>query len=516
MEDSNDGGPEGEEDEDTRVQALWARLRDQLDTVRQLRRQLSDKRKRLREFREKKVEADNRFMGMLRPYLVVGYGLGSPADAIMRQFEEMQRESNDYHEKEAEVEQLEAELDNEELSLEILQMQFFSILYGASGGSGHEDDSAARSVADSSGPPSRASLLGIPADRPVDTHPLYEQLLDAIGERGLVKEHYTDIVMYRDSILYELKLAIKRERLRDADGRPDKSGALPDSSDLELLAAITDNPARVDGLQAKYKAKIGKEKVDFLRDYPKEEAMVQRELEQTKDTVDRLRQLCTDKGVMRKNAPYDEEYCIFSGTGVPFSAEAIDISQEQLPKPEEALANTRFPILLSNPRHVLEDGFPLTPDGALRAAVRLPHDHPARPRLVQEAIKEYGISHLVVDSVPEDKSDYINRWLLHRLRTSPLEVELLYTIFSIKLKVRNMRRWQEDVLYHWMRDETNKAKEEYDAMAITRDTRSIDENTGSESAESALDIHGRPESDPEDSVESTRRHRRSRSSQSAS
>ncbi|OIW29757.1 hypothetical protein CONLIGDRAFT_680574 [Coniochaeta ligniaria NRRL 30616] len=512
-EDEDDG--DGEDDEDSRVQALWIKLRDQRNAVQQLRLELSGKRKRLRELRRRKDDADNRFMGIVRPYLVVGNGLPSPGDIIIRQFEAMQKESNEYHDEEAEVEQLEAELDEEELSRETLETQFFTILYGASGDNGPREDSPSRSVTDSYAPPSRASLLGIPADRPVDIHPLYKQLLDAVGDRELAKEHHTELMMHRDSILYDLQLTIKRERLRDTEGRPDKFGALPDGDDLELLTAIADNPARLDDLQARYRNSIGQENEEFLREFPKEETMLREKLKETKDEVDRLRQLCIDKGVMRKNAPYHEEYTIFSDAGEPFSAETMSINQEQVPRREEALANTRFPILLSNPRHVLEDEFPLTPRGALRAATRLPNDDPARPHLVAEAMKEYGISTLVVESAADDKSDYINRWLLHRLRISPLEVELLYTIFSTTLKVKNTRRWQEDVLYYWSRDGANKAKEEYTGLITTRDALIIDDDLASENLNSALGRPDRPGSDPGDSP-THRGHQKPRSLQSAS
>ncbi|KAJ9161186.1 hypothetical protein NKR19_g2481 [Coniochaeta hoffmannii] len=514
--DEDDSRSESEDEEDSRVQALWVKLRDKRDAVQQLRLELSDKRKHLRELRRKKNEADNRFMGMVRPYLVAGRGLPGPGDMIIRQFEAMQRESNEYHDEEAEVEQLEAELDEEELSRETLETQFFTILYGASGGGSHREDSPSRSVAESYAPPSRASLLGIPADRPVDIHPLYKQLLDAVGDRELAKEHHTELMMHRDSILYDLQLTIKRERLRDAEGRPDKVGALPDSSDIELLTGIADNPSRLDELQAKYRTSIGQENEEFLREFPREDAMLREKLKETKDEVDRLRQLCIDKGVMRKNAPYHEEYTIFSDAGEPFSAETMSINQEHGPKREEALANARFPILLSNPRYVLEDDFPLTPRGALRAATKLPSDDQSRPQLVAEAMKEYGISTLVVESAADNKSDYINRWLLHRLRISPLEVELLYTIFSTELKVKNKRRWQEDVLYYWSRDDANKPKEDYDGVATTRDVLSIDDDVASENVNSALGMLDRPGSDPGDSPRPPRGHQRARSLQSLS
>jgi hypothetical protein len=508
-------GDDAEDDEDSRVQALWIKLRDQRNAVRQLRLELSDKRKRLRQLRRKKDEADNRFMGLVRPYLVAGNDLPTPGDTIIRQFEAMQKESNEYHDEEAEVEQLEGELDQEELARETLETQFFTILYGVSGGSGHRDDSPSGSVAESYAPPSRASLLGIPADRPVDIHPLYRQLLDAVGNRELAKEHHTELMMHRDSILYDLQMTIKRARLRDAEGRPDKSGALPDGDDMELMSAVADNPKRLDELQAKYRTNISREDVEFLREFPSEEAAAREDMRKKRDEVDRLRQLCIDKGVMRKNAPYHEEYTIFFEPGEPFSVETMSINEEQTPRREEALADTRFPILLSNPRHVLHDPLPLTPRGALRVATRLPNDDQTRPHSVAEAMKEYGISTLVVESAAENKSDYINRWLLHRLRISPLEVELLYTIFSSTLKVNNIRRWQEDVLYYWSRDSANKAKEEYDGPVTTRDALVIDDDdTASAHLNSALASPDHPESDPGDSPKWRRDLRKPRSLQS--
>ncbi len=77
-----------------------------------------------------------------------------------------------------------------------------------------------------------------------------------------------------------------------------------------------------------------------------------------------------------------------------------------------------FPILLSNPQHVLRP-VPLTEKEAWREAMKLPQDHPDRERIVADATKELGITTLLRHSAEGDKSDYINRWLLHRLRISP-------------------------------------------------------------------------------------------------
>jgi hypothetical protein len=492
-EDDDDNDDDGDDSgsvawllEDSRVQSLWSKLGDQRDTVRKLRLDLLDKRRRLRDLRKKKDEADNRFMGMVRPFLVAGHGLGSPGDMIIRQFDLMQKESNEYHDEEAEVEQLEHKLEDEEVARETLETQFFTVLYGASGGGRRREDSLSEPVPRTHVPPSRASLLGITADRPDDIHPLYKRLLEAVGDRELAKEELAELQMYRESILYDLQLAIKRGRLREAEGRSDKTGAMPDSSDLELLNAIADDPSRLDELQPKYRTSIGRDNEEFLRDFAKEQAMLHEKLVQAKEEVDRLRKLCQDKGAMPKNRPYNEEYIIFADVSDSFSADTMSFNENEVRKQVDALANPRFPILLSNPRHVLQDDFPLTAREAYRAATRLPSDDRARPKLVAEALKEYGIETLVLESAAENKNDYVNRWLLQRLRISPLEVELLYTIFSTSLQVKNTRRWQEDVLYHWSRDEGNKPKEYYDGAVTSRGTLSIDNDLASGNINSAL------------------------------
>jgi hypothetical protein len=492
-EDNGENGDSVEEEdgeEDRRVQALWIKLRDQRTAVRELRLELSDRRKRSRELRTKKDDADNGFMGLVRAHVVTGNLPPSLGDVFARQFEVMQKARNDYQNEEADVEQLEDRLDQEELYREILETQFFTILYGAAGGNGEQEVSPSGSVAGSYAPPSRASLLGIPADRPVDIHPLYKQLLDAVGDRELAKEHYTELMAHRDSILYDLQMTMKRERLRDAEGRPDKLGAIPGTDDMESIAAIAGDPEKLNKLMARYGTSVDSDSEEFLRDFPEEEVILKGKLEEIKGRVDRLRQLCIDKGFMRKNLPYHEEYTIFSDTGEPFSAENMSINQEQVPRREEPLADLRFPILLSNPRHVLELE---TPKTALKTATRLPNDDPTRPHQVAEAMKEYGISTLLWDTQAEDKSDYINRWLLQRLRISPLEVELLYTVFSSSLKVRNIRRWQEDVLYYWSRDDGNKPNEVFEGPATMMDHLVIDDDVGSEKLNSVLGSAGHPE-----------------------
>lgn len=50
----------------------------------------------------------------------------------------------------------------------------------------------------------------------------------------------------------------------------------------------------------------------------------------------------------------------------------------------------------------------------------------------------------------------MNRWLLQQLRMSRLNVQLLHSTFisSRSLKIRNLWRWQHDVIFYWWRDNT--------------------------------------------------------------
>lgn len=486
-----------------RTQALWVQLQDQRSDARELRARLSEKRGRLRELREQNDETDNSFMGLIRTHLGGGHRVSLASNAVMQRFKEMQSIRGACRLIEGEVEQLEIQLEEVESSREILETQFFSYLH-ASSGSGHRDPSPPESDADGYAPPSRTSLLGIPADRPVDIHPLYRRLLDAVGDRELAWEHHMDLVMHRDAILYNLDLSLKRGQLRAAEGYPGLFAAVSDEDDFQpWQTTLAEDPDRLDELHDRYKLVIDKEDYDFLKTFSDTKADAEEKLSTAKSEVERLRQLCTENGVMPKNVPYHEEYTVFSDSNEPLEADTMSINEEQNSRPEEeGLANARFPVLLSNPRHVLGPE-PLTAKGQLRRATSLARDEPSRAQLVGEAMKEYGISTLLIESAGENKSDYINRWLLHRLRTSPLEAELLYTIFSTKLKVRNMRRWQEDVLYHWSRDKANRPDEALEGPITTRDSFIIDDRTSSDHLNSALEMASRPQSDLGDALNHT-------------
>lgn len=481
------------------TRTLWVRLQDQRAMSRDLRARLLAKRARLRELRNQNSDRDNGFMRLVRPYFLEGGPLPS-SRGLRSRFKQMQSIRSKYHVVEAEVEELEAQLDKEESAREILESQFYSHLnveYDSENG-GHQGPLPPEPDTKEDVPRSRASLRGITAERPTDVHPLYTLLLHAVGDRELAREHITELTIHRDSTLRKLDLSVKRERVRATEGTPGLPAAISDEEELGPWQALIKEPHRLDDINRQYKSNIDDEDFNFLKSFPEERRIAEQQLEEAETKVAQLKQRCFQKGVMRKNAPYHEEYTIFSEPGAPPPPGPISIGQEQSPSREDGLANPHFPVLLSDPSHVLEPE-PLTAKGALRKATRMANSEPSKAQLVAAAMKEYGISTLLAESEAENKSDFINRWLLQRLRNSPIEVLILYNCFSAVLKVRNVRRWQEDVLYFWSRDEANRPSWELHGPITAQDSLQIVDTVSWEHVNSVLDVTSHPQSDQGDS-----------------
>jgi hypothetical protein len=477
------------------LRELWADLRQQRTKIRELRLNLIKKRAQAQELRKRQDAIDNSFMSLLRPYLAPSEGPTIPRELITQKFEDMQKIRDLYQSEELEINELEQQLEDEEGLCEVIDARFLS-RYHRSDSSEAQKQSPQRREKSAVRESSPVELLGIKGDRPTDLHPLYRKLLGAVGDRELAREHNSELLMHRDSILYDLDLSLKRERLRRAEGSPDKSRAVSNAEDLETLRIVAEQPEKLPEIQDKHHLTIDEEDYKFLRDFSQNMAVAGDRLARAKAEVERLRKLCIEKGVMRKNAPYYEEYSIYVDSGETIPGGTMSLKDVQLSSAEDGLTRNRFPILLSNPRHVLRDE-PLTAKDALREATKLPKDDPDRARMVGESMKEYGISTLVVEAAEGNKSDYVNRWLLHRLRISPMEVELLYTVFSTTLKIRNLRRWQEDVLYYWSRDKANLSKEQFRRQETTLDVLIIDNDTTSNQINSfPKQRHDRPVSDP--------------------
>ncbi|KAL2025156.1 hypothetical protein VTK56DRAFT_158 [Thermocarpiscus australiensis] len=467
------------EDSDGATRSLYRdgerrELREKMESKRrriwQLRHGLAGKRKELRELRRRKDDMDNAFMQFLRPHLTSrSRAAVLPIDVIGERFRQMQGIRDEYYAAESAYEAMELELDHEEAELEKLVEDTSRIPRGRVVAGRQEPffanaqpmrrdrAEAAEEKVDSSsgqdgpGPPSPVTLLGISGELHEDIHPLYQELLEAAGDRQLAKEYCEDLEMHHEKILYHLEIELHRKRVRDNQGN------LISEEDLRSLrSSLTKVRTDAAEFEARFGITISEDDLEFLRDYEFVEMQARKELEEASQALHRLRELCINKGVMRKHASFHEELAIFAGSPdwTPQPSDG-NMAIDPPPRPPGAgaasLAHPRFPILLSNPSHVLEL---LSPVKALERALKLrPKDDPAgaaRQRRA-ECMKELGISTLM--RTAESTPDYVNQWLLHRLRTCPMEAELILAVCESVFKVVNLRRWQEQVLYYWRLDD---------------------------------------------------------------
>ncbi|OLN97502.1 hypothetical protein CCHL11_01299 [Colletotrichum chlorophyti] len=400
------------------VQSLWVQMKERRSSLNSIKQTMAGKRKALRELRRRRDEADNSFMNMLRPILVEGLqGLSAKADGLLdRRFGEMQRLRSEYNGLESECEGLEIKIDEEEDNLNNIETRFFSLL--AAGGardvqaSVHWEFSEDDRYGDQSDIP--YELTGISRYGPSeDAHPLWEDLVSAIGDLSNAQEDYQDLLLLHEQYTYEM--TVRRSAGRESNA----------------------------------------EEMEFLNEFPKDENEKRMLVSRLVEEVGKLKKICEEKGAMKKHPSFKIALALDSNIGE-------DMSLDSSPSQPRTLAHGQFAEILSCPDHVLQVE-PVTALEELKRAARLPANDPSRPSRLYVAQKEFGISRLVNESKHGDKSDFVTRWLLYNLRTSPLAVELLYSTFvhTVRRTIENRQRWQQDVLFHWWRDGAVKPPEEF-------------------------------------------------------
>ncbi|KAK4065361.1 hypothetical protein H0G86_012893 [Trichoderma simmonsii] len=399
------------------IEMLWQQLKEKRAKLSGTRAEMRSRRKALRQKRREKDAADNAFMSVVRPVLISRGEIFQATPSLFEsRLEKMQQLRDDYQVLESSYETLEAMLDEEERDLSILETRFFSIL--AAGQTKEErqldvssDSGAANFNIDQVEIP--YELRGISPFGPVeDPHPLYVDLTSTVGYLGNARDEYADLLSTKEQ--YEEEQLLKK----------------------------TTNQKTPDELDVK----------EFFDEFPSEEERMVGVITNLESQVSRLRKICEDRGIMKKHMSVKMEYAL----DPQIKYEDLDLDDEQtILSSRKTLGHTEFNELLSQPDHVLADE-PLTPLGALKAAIRLPNHHPEKGVKKRLASKEYAIDNLMRECDGGKKADYVNRWLLHQLRLSPLNAVLLRSTFqaSRSLKIRDMWRWQCDVMHYWWRDNT--------------------------------------------------------------
>lgn len=437
------------------IEMLWTKLKEKRTQLIKMKDQMSDRRKKLRDLRRRKDDADNAFMSVIRPMLVSQRGpLHTPANLLERRFTDMQSLRTEYHFQEASYEGLEVMLDEEEAALNKLETRFFSLL-----GAGRTRPERPRPDTDSETEQMDyfrnmpLDLKGIsPHGPPEDRHPLYVELLSTVGDLGNAKEEYDDLLFIMDQYDYE-------PAVNAANGKP------PDEEEIE-----------------------------FRAEYPYRKQQLMDTIAELQEAMARLRQLCEEKGVLSKHRSARVEYLLYPEREYEdMELDDIDVIRAN----HKSLAHSRFNVLLTQPEHVLAESLPYTPYTALKAAAALPNDDSEKRSKMQLAAKEYAIDRLVVEHGDDRKADSVNRWLLQQLRTSPLNAVLLHRTFVDRgsLKIRDFWRWQSDVLHYWWHDDAGSFDEGF-LKPVTSQSSRYASGAGTlplaRAASDGFDIHGAP------------------------
>lgn len=399
-----------------RVEDLWRQLVSQRKHVGELRNSVAERRSRLRSLRPRMFEADNTFMAMVRPLIIQNHA--SQKRHSVEQFEtqlaELQKLRDEHQDLELSCDEAEQAVSWEEARLSHLEIKFYSLL----GKVDDEDDDLDNSVHDQeeSVP---FELRGICPDKGGLEHPTYTRLERAVALLRIGKEELDELLRVKEQ----------------CDEMKERS--------LRL------------GL------KVSRQVVEFLADFDPTYDELQQRIAETEDDVRRYQQLCEDKGVMPEFPTDDVWSTLYPNSpleGINLGDEATILAEH------DSLAHPVFTVLLSQPNNLLEDQ-PLIPKAALAKAEQLPGDDPEKKNKIGAVKKEIAIERLLTGPDEMPRAMFINRWLLLKLRLSPLDVALLFSIVLSYLGVRNIVRWQHDVLRLWRRDGVEELMERHLAYA---------------------------------------------------
>ncbi|KAI0433360.1 hypothetical protein F5Y09DRAFT_329061 [Xylaria sp. FL1042] len=399
----------------------YVELRNKRSTLLAVFSTVKSQRAHVRKLRQGEDEANQQFMAAAQALLPSG------AYQLQQLFKAMQDARLEHQKAEQRFEETVDELHHRHEDLRSQEGAFYETITGTLGVALFEINDDHDSHSDDS---EDWVLRGITGDRPEVTHPLYEKLRRAFGELQLARELLANTQM-------------KREALHARKIQPLEEGS------LDQLETAYGEAGKRKAVELRAMALMTEEDIQQLQEYDELEKDARQDMEIYTKEVIVLEKECRENGVLPPSSYFQQE---------GFGLDSVYRDEIRLaPSPFEnngestTLAHPIFPLILSNPTHLLQD-FPQTALQSLKKALELPHHAPARTKQVKEAAHEANMHSLLLNVESEDKSEYINRWLLHKLHHSALEAELLWTTFRSRLKILDIDRWQRDVLQFWWRD----------------------------------------------------------------
>lgn len=392
------------------AERLWRGVMEIMPYLRDVRRVMKRMREKFRSLRRQMNAQDHAFMAAARPLL-----LDRASSLLLDRFEAMQSSRTAYYSSEAEYEDLDSEIRKEESHLLSLLSQILRLMTAEKAPSEHVGGSESSLEYDESVFPDAVpeALRGISWNGPPEyVHPLFEELISQRADlQNLKEEHEALMEQKRDYTFYR---------------------------------------------EVQEKTGIGLADVsEFLDEFESTEQTMTGKYLRVKGRVERLARLCETKPAMR--ARLSAHTADLLNPELPTQDIELEDGEETVAE-HMALAHGKFQELLSQPDYMLEEPEPLTAIKALRKAASLPSDYPGKSDRVTRAAKEFTIERLVGAWEGESDLDFVNRWLLHELRTSRLKIALLESIYLSRHapRIRDLQRWQLNVLYYWFCDGTEK------------------------------------------------------------
>ena len=391
------------------VRDLWGDLSKKRQDIYDLRLGMTSDRKALRELRRRKNDADNKMLSLIRQVLP---RLGND---YRRSFADAQALRDEYTTQENHYEEREVVLDKLEGELELLETKFFAGLSQRAGADGDREDTRNVNGGSSQQDDMPIELRGISPDGPKEEmHPIYSQFQDAVGDFGLASESWHELLGARAEI--DFKLTIDKH--------------------LEM-------------------ERLDEEELEFLEEYPEEEARRSKELQEARERVERLRRLCEEHGVMRKHLPFQVFYVLRKHfptaeddeSDLDDDVDLLENTHSRLVKPGRA--RPFLWRLMSQEAHLFGEE-PVLPYKELDAAVEAAIPNPKR---IRDAEEEMFLWEIFSSCPAHDISEFISRWLLQQLRISPHMAHLWYLSATDEEKSHPLA-WQEEVLREWWQDDS--------------------------------------------------------------
>lgn len=402
---------------DSTWRTRWQTLADEKVKAHDIRSSIKRVKNRLKHARRERDAVDNELMSVLRP-ISVDARFANTISHTARLYEVFQRAQETRDEcqvHEISLEKLEDSLKDAQDRIDLLERNLINVLRHPSG---HHATREPLEIAIE--PLSQSEmLLGLEFEPENVCHPLHRSFKDKLQLfRSAGKSH---------AELFERKARVEEEQHR-------------------LTVFTKYHPAALKHIKTPTESDLA-----FLRDFEMEESKALHEIARRRSEVKNQIQHCWEQNIIPQYAPLHDIQTWY--------VDDLSVDQDlgHDPTGRTRTTTTAGSVLLSNPSHLLEI-FPITAEAALKKANSLPESDPRRRFAVDAAIKEVTIQNLVHGGREGDTPDFINRWLLHKLRTSRHEIELLYAVMmesNIHGESPDIE-WQWDVLHEWPRDEYGK------------------------------------------------------------